>query len=361
MAEISAISSFGDDKLNIQKQEIDRVESPLQSGSSDKSLNRQIHESTEEIISKVVKPATELTEIQHSTIDDTIPVSNTTEEPSHTRRFENFDDDDFDDIEIDVDIQEPASSKYVESAKRRLHDSIDNHSNDDNTANDVLLDKSNGFKNTEKFFDSISYASEHPWKAIIGFTKKAFSTLKHVTGKAMTVYDSFVREQTLNRKIQSATKIHSNDMTFANIGGALILIDYYGADPDLVVPASVDGKAVISIHPDAISGKFLDSRTRKVKRGLRNDASLRSISNYSSKSLADGITSIQLPNTLKSLFGQVFAKCNNLEILVIPASVRHMTNDVVEKSGIKQIYFNGLIPPNFDVNKFDGEVYTKVG
>lgn len=168
------------------------------------------------------------------------------------------------------------------------------------------------------------------------------------------------------RKIaKTGTIVHSGDFTFIKQGSSLMLYRYLGASRKIEIPAYVGKLPVVSLYPDFLNagvfqGGMRHSYTVNSIKSAYKGSTLDAVNELHADGVLHGITQVVLPSTVKALYGKVFSGCKELKVLVVPSSVIAFSNDVVKGSGITTIYFNGVIPKDFNVEKFNGKIFRKV-
>ena len=132
----------------------------------------------------------------------------------------------------------------------------------------------------------------------------------------------------------------------------------------MVVPATVGNLPVIAIHPNAFTnnllsgGPLMSFSTRSIAAVLKGNT-LESVNTFDLANSMSGIKSVKLPNTLTAIYEGTFSWCKSIEEIVVPKSVVSCSVMAFSLSGVKRIIFNGSIPSNFKLDKFNGEIWSR--
>lgn len=173
-----------------------------------------------------------------------------------------------------------------------------------------------------------------------------------------------LRNHGLKKIVKNNQHVISGDFEFIKSGSTLMLYKYNGSNVNVKVPATVGNLPVVTIHPDAFTvdwlhgGIFKSFSGSAIKAAYKGDT-IDAIKDFNLFSVIKGIQTIELPNTITTIFEKTFSNCKSLTVLVIPESVTAFPNDAIISSGIKKVIFNGEIPKDFDASKFEGVVWVR--
>ena len=256
----------------------------------------------------------------------------------------------------DIDVDD-LSEKLKDIADAETPDFIPERFRTDNAidaefkdAEDLTPIKENVIKEEQKslfdkFNDYCDYLNDHPFKA-----------MGDVAAKIGTSFGGLMRRHSFNKMKRSKQIFRQGDFDYIlRKDGSLVLLKYRGNERVLKIPSVVGNKPVLYLHPD-----FLYSQTNPFDNYKARDFmyKLRGVDENSFESDKVTIEQIILPESLLAISDKTFYGCTTLHYLVIPASVRSMSNNAFKKSSIQKLFFNGTIPKNFDTEKYVGNIYV---
>ena len=186
--------------------------------------------------------------------------------------------------------------------------------------------------------------------AVFSLCSKAFSSMK--SRKLTNVF------------LQNGKLIHSGDFYFYMYQKQLMLYQYAGSSMEIEIPAFVGNVPVTVLHQNFLTGEsgvLSDYRMRGLKSAFSFESLVDLDTSFDAafKKIIDGVSEIKLPNTLKVILGKPFWGCKNLQRLVVPKSLVSCDSRFWEGSGITDLFFNGSVPENLDLDCFYGDVYRR--
>lgn len=248
-------------------------------------------------------------------------------------------DDDIRSQEGDVNDEQKSQEGGVNVEKKSLIDSI------------VNREKSDKFIETkQKFMSALKEYNEHP----VRFTA-------NVIGSNVT---RSLRRHGLKKIRKKGLTVISGDFEFVKCDNALLLWKYSGSSINIKIPATIGNLPVITINPDAFTnrlaggGPLMSSFTRSVFSVFKG-STLENVNSFNLANIVSGVESMELPNTLTTIYEGTFSWCGSIDEIVIPQSVISCPNTAFNMCKVKKLIFNGKVPKNFDPDKFDGEVWCK--
>lgn len=141
-------------------------------------------------------------------------------------------------------------------------------------------------------------------------------------------------------------------MYFLESGGALMAYRYLQGKLDVSIPSEVNGMPVKYLHPQFLKGSINPLNGIKAQ-ALKDQFKAENLINADMESIKtslNGVTSLNLPNTLEMIPPTVFKNCLALKTLVVPASVSVVSVDAFVYSSFTDLYFNGPCPKGFRLN-----------
>lgn len=176
-------------------------------------------------------------------------------------------------------------------------------------------------------------------------------------------YSTFewIREKRMRRIFRQGTKIKTKDFTFSLANEELMLMSFSGVSMDVVVPAYVNNYPVRYVSPEFLNGGFgivNNYRWRSFKNVFRAE-NVGKVSLHDVKSIASGIRSLVLPNTLFGLQGHCFHGCAALHEIVIPEGLQYVSPTTFEYCDIERLIFNGPCPKGLEFCRLYSKVYVR--
>ena len=148
----------------------------------------------------------------------------------------------------------------------------------------------------------------------------------------------------LYNNFEKGKLIQSGDFSYLLYKGQLMAFKYSGKSMDIVIPDKVGNVAVTAVYRGLLHKTvFNNHKVRGIKRYFSDD-----VEELSVESILEcyrGVRSIQLPKYLKSV-PDLFGGCQRLKSVVIPASVKIISPDLIKHSRISELYFDGEVPQN---------------
>lgn len=255
---------------------------------------------------------------------------------------------------------EEESQKTDDDAKSRegvINDEMESQEGDSDVKQKSLIDsivnreKSDKFIETkQKFMSILKEYNEHPVK----FTA-------NVVGSNVT---RSLRRHGLKKIRKKGLTVISGDFEFVKCDNALLLWKYSGSSINIKIPATIGNLPVITISPDAFTnrlaggGPLMSSFTRSVFSVFRG-STLENVNSFNLANIVSGVESIELPNTLTTIYEGTFSWCGSIDEIVIPKSVISCSNAAFNMCKVKKLIFNGKVPKNFNPDKFDGEIWCR--
>lgn len=184
----------------------------------------------------------------------------------------------------------------------------------------------------------------------------AFTGKRFISG----CFDSY-KEKRMNKIFDNGAKIDSGDFTFSKVGDELMLMSFSGTSMDVVVPAYVNGFPVRYLSSRFLNGGFGIMNNYKW-RSLKNSFGAENIggtSLHSVKSIAKGIRSLTLPNTLVCLPSKCFHGCAAMQELVLPEKLSMVAASAFDYCTIERIIFNGPSPAGLHLCRLSCKVYVR--
>lgn len=174
--------------------------------------------------------------------------------------------------------------------------------------------------------------------------KKHAQVLLHKTIKASAVLLSKYQVNRLYNNFEKGKLIQSGDFSYLLYKGQLMAFKYSGKSMDVVIPDKVGNVAVTAVYRGLLHKTvFNNHKVRGIKQYFFDD-----VEELSVESILEcyrGVKSIQLPKYLTSV-PDLFGGCQRLKSVVIPASVKIISPDLIKHSRISELYFDGEVPQN---------------
>lgn len=180
--------------------------------------------------------------------------------------------------------------------------------------------------------------------SIFADLKKYTQAFIHKSVKASAILLSKYQVNRLYNNFEKGKLIQSGDFSYLLYKGQLMAFKYSGKSMDIVIPDKVGNVAVTAVYRGLLHKTvFNNHKVRGIKRYFSDD-----VEELSVESILEcyrGVRSIQLPKYLKSV-PDLFGGCQRLKSVVIPASVKIISPDLIKHSRISELYFDGEVPQN---------------
>ena len=174
--------------------------------------------------------------------------------------------------------------------------------------------------------------------------KKYAQAFIHKSVKASAILLSKYQVNRLYNNFEKGKLIQSGDFSYLLYKGQLMAFKYSGKSMNIVIPDKVGNVAVTAVYRGLLHKTvFNNHKVRGIKRYFSDD-----VEELSVESILEcyrGVRSIQLPKYLKSV-PDLFGGCQRLKSVVIPASVKIISPDLIKHSRISELYFDGEVPQN---------------
>ena len=174
--------------------------------------------------------------------------------------------------------------------------------------------------------------------------KKYVQAFIHKSVKASAILLSKYQVNRLYNNFEKGKLIQSGDFSYLLYKGQLMAFKYSGKSMDIVIPDKVGNVAVTAVYRGLLHKTvFNNHKVRGIKQYFFDD-----VEELSVESILEcyrGVKSIQLPKYLKSV-PDLFGGCQRLKSVVIPASVKIISPDLIKHSRISELYFDGEVPQN---------------
>ena len=156
------------------------------------------------------------------------------------------------------------------------------------------------------------------------------------------------------------SKIVYSQFDYYEHDGTIIVNGYYGKNPHMVIPSTLEGKPVT-----AIGSMFVSHNVDVKKITLPNSVKLISACAFENPlgRINKSLTSVKLGSGIEHIDARAFLECSSLSYIVIPASLKILDASAFALSGISYVFFEGdaiKINPNaFAVT--NAKIYYKNG
>lgn len=173
---------------------------------------------------------------------------------------------------------------------------------------------------------------------------KNLADMKLITDCLHDVLHTYNTEVAQVYLLSKGKLIQSGDFSYLLYKGQLMAFKYSGKSMNIVIPDKVGNVAVTAVYRGLLHKTvFNNHKVRGIKRYFSDD-----VEELSVESILEcyrGVRSIQLPKYLKSV-PDLFGGCQRLKSVVIPASVKIISPDLIKHSRISELYFDGEVPQN---------------
>lgn len=154
------------------------------------------------------------------------------------------------------------------------------------------------------------------------------------------------QDKKIHKKFEKGDLVIADNFQFLMYQGELMVYKYTGTSQHILIPDYVGNLPVRYVYKGFLNKNIFDNhRVRTVLSYFKED----NISELSLDALKDSVTgvkSIQLPKELVYIPKNLFSGTGNLDMVIVPNSVRLVSPSAFSKSNISKIYFDGCTPKN---------------